>query len=198
MKKTIYILIAVFLLLGSIYFAFPFVLNGVAGYLVVQDKLEPADAIIVLGGDWSGERVEQGVALYKQGFARYIIMTGGKVYRTLTNAQLMREHAREKGVPGRAIILEDKTMSTKEDARFSLPILNKHNIKSIILVTSPYHTRRAGMVFKRNLEPRGIKVMVCPAREGSYNPQRWWTRHEDTELVVKECVSLVLYWIKRY
>lgn len=182
----------------ALYFAFPYVLNGMAGFLVMRDKLEPADAILVLGGDWSGERVEEGIALYKQGYAKYMVMSGGKVYRTLTNAQLMGEHAREKGVPGRAIILEDESLSTKEDARCSIPILEKYKIKSIILVTSPYHTRRAGRVFKKILGPRGIKVMVCPARDSSYNPERWWTRHEDTGAVVWEYVALVLYFIKGY
>jgi len=180
------------------YLAYPLVLEGMANYLVVQDKLEKADVIIVLGGDNNGERVSQGIRLYKEGFAKHLLMSGGSLAWKLTCAQWMKRQAVESGVPAAVILLQDRSRSTIEDAKFSLPIIKNYGFKSVILVTSPTHSRRAAKVFRRVFPREGIKVIIYPAQKSEFNPHRWWTRHEDTAYVVWEYVSLVLYFFKGY
>ena len=196
MKKAfrgLLLLLAVFL---TLYFSYPFILTGMANYLIVRDKLGKADLILVLGGDSSGERVVEGVKLYKQGYAKRILMSGGPLYRELTYAGLMKRQSLESGVPEKAVLLQAKSRSTLEDAQFSLPIVKAGGYKSIILVTSPTHTRRAARVFRRIYSKEGIKVMVQPVEKSEFSPDRWWTRHEDAGLVVWEYVSSVLYLLK--
>ena len=180
------------------YLAYPLVLEGMANYLVVQDKLEKADVIIVLGGDNNGERVSQGIRLYKEGFAKHLLMSGGSLAWKLTCAQWMKRQAVESGVPAAVILLQDRSRSTIEDAKFSLPIIKNYGFKSVILVTSPTHSRRAAKVFRRVFPREGIKVIIYPAQKSEFNPHLWWTRHEDTAYVVWEYVSLVLYFFKGY
>jgi len=198
MKRRLLIFAAILTVIFGLYLVYPSLLDGLARYLIVQDKLAKADAIVVLGGDNNGERVNEGVKLYRKGYAKYLLMSGGPLSWKLTYAQWMKKQAVESGVPESAILLEDRSRSTLEDARFSLPIVAKKKFSSIILVTSPTHTRRAARVFRKVFSPAGIKVIIYPAEKSEFNPERWWTRHEDTQLVVWEYVSLVLYFFKGY
>jgi len=197
MKKS-RVFLAILVLLLIIYFSAPYWLNYLGKRLVVQDKLVKADIIIVLAGDNNGERVEQGIALYRAGYAPKLLMSGGPLAWRLTYAEWMKKQAVESGIPAAAIILQDKSRSTIEDAKFTLPLLKQYNIKSLILVTSPTHTRRAQKVFTRLLKPANIELIVYPAQKSEFNPDRWWTRHEDTSSVVWEYVSSVLYFVKGY
>ena len=185
-------------LLFLLYLLFPFILNGIANRMIVSDKLEKADLILVLAGDSNGERVIEGVALYKKGYAPRILMSGGPMAWHLTYAEWMKKQAIESGVPERDILVQDRSRSTVEDAEFSLPIVKENKIRSLILVTSPAHTRRAKKVFNNLYSTDKIKVVVWPAQNSEFNPKDWWTRYEDRGLVVWEIVSSIFYLLKGF
>ena len=186
------------LVLLALYLSWPYVLNGLARFLVVSDRLDKADVILVLSGDTNGERVAQGVELYKKGYAKYLLMSGGQLAWQLTYADWMKKQAVAAGVPGSAVLVQGRSKSTLDDAKFSLPVVEARNFKSVILVTSPYHTRRAAAVFKKMYGPQGIKVMVYPVQHSDFNPHDWWRRHEDTAYVVWEYMARVMYLLKGY
>jgi len=110
----------------------------------------------------------------------------------------MRKQANHLGVPSYVIILEDQSRSTLENAKYSLPLLKKAGAKSIILVTSPVHTRRAKRTFNKVLSKDEIKVYSYPVQKSDFKLKRWWQRHEDVQLVVWEYVSLTYYLLKGY
>lgn len=196
--KRFFVLLVVVLL--GIYFFHPFILEGMARFLIVRDKLEPADVIVVLGGDNNGERVNEGINVYKQGYAKKMLMSGGPMAWQLTHAQWMKKQAVEFDVPETDILLEDRSRSTIESAKFTLDIVKKHGYNSIILVTSPTHSRRSLRVFRKVYAKEGIKVIShpVPVQDSKFQLPRWWTRHEDTQLVMWEYVSLVYYLLKGY
>ncbi len=175
-------------------------MEGMARFLIVQDKLEPADVILVLAGDASGERVAEGVKLYKQGYAKKMLMSGGSLAWKLTSAEWMKKQALASGVPAKAILLEERSESTIENAKFTLPIVKKHRFKSIILVTSPTHSRRALRVFKKEQSREGIKLIShpVPLPESQFRIPDWWKRHEDTQAVMREYIAMVYYFLKGF
>jgi uncharacterized SAM-binding protein YcdF (DUF218 family) len=200
MEKRIFwiILIIIFFTMG--YLSYPYVLNGLARFLIVRDELQGADMIIVLGGDDNGERVNEGVGLFREGFSKKFLMTGGSVAWKVNAAENMREQAVTMGVPDDAIIIEKESESTLENAKFSLPIVEKEKAKTIILVTSPMHSRRAKRVFNKFFSDKGIKVISWPVdmAQSKFKLARWWTRHEDTQAVIWEYVALTYYLLKGY
>jgi uncharacterized SAM-binding protein YcdF (DUF218 family) len=198
MKRKFIVLAVVLLAILGLYISHPLILDQMAKFLVVQDKLEKADVILVLAGDGNGERVREGVQLYRQDYAKYMLMSGGPLAWKLTSAQWMRKQAVESGIPEKYILLQEKSRSTIDDAEFSLPIVKEHHFRSVILVTSPYHTRRAARVFRKIFSKEGIAVIVHPVENSEFNPDRWWTRHEDVGVVVWEYVAFVLYFLKGY
>jgi uncharacterized SAM-binding protein YcdF (DUF218 family) len=198
MRRLTAILVLILLVIIFGYFSYPVLLDKMAQYLVVQDKLQKADLILILGGDINGERLKEGVNLFRQGYAKKLLISGGPVAFKLTYADWIRKQAIEQGIPASAILTQSRSLSTIDDAELSLPIIKKHQIGSVIMVTSPYHCRRAGAVFKKIYQTQGIKIIVHPAAHSVFNPAGWWKRHEDTAFVVWEYVAMVLYFFKGY
>jgi uncharacterized SAM-binding protein YcdF (DUF218 family) len=198
MTKLIRRLLALCLLLLALWLSAPWFLNGLADHLIVRDPLAKADVILVLSGDTNGERAAAGIELYKEGWAKHILMSGGTLAWNLTSADWMKKQAVESGVPAAAVLTQDRSQSTIDDARFSLPIIKARRFRSVILVTSPYHSRRAAAVFKKLYRPAGISVIVYPVPHSVFDPHDWWTRHEDTGFVVWEYVARVMYLLKGY
>lgn len=121
--------------------------------------LQRADAIVVLGnrpplegGEVAPEterRVRRGVELYERGLAPIVIVTGGSVRPT--EAEVMARLAEELGVPAEAIVREDRARDTPENARLSIEALCEGRSDCsprVIVVSSPYHLRRAVELFR--------------------------------------------------
>ena len=152
--------------------------------LIVQTAIEPADAIVVLGGESQGRPVE-GARLYKQGLAHRVFVVG-----TGDNERNRRALVRE-GVPEDRITCETASESTLENAMFVRPLLEKAGVHRAILVTSSYHTRRALAVFQQRVP--GIHFEMVPSRIG------WWDtpkgRRQENAWAAIEFIKIPAYWI---
>jgi uncharacterized SAM-binding protein YcdF (DUF218 family) len=125
-------------------------------------------------------------------------MSGGPLAWKLTDAEWMKKHALAIGVPADAILLEDKSVSTLENAKYSLSLMRDNGFKSCIVVTSPPHSRRAQRTFNKIFSPEKIKVTSWPAQQSKFKLHEWWKRHEDTQPVMWETVSLIYYLMLGY
>ncbi|MGF1468279.1 MAG: YdcF family protein [Sandaracinaceae bacterium] len=122
----------------------------------------PADAIVVLGNrpplDGQGRvapetarRVRRGVELFEAGLAPLLVVTGGPAGPGVVEADVMAEMAARLGVPQGAILRERASRSTAENARMSLALLcaGRESCRpEVVVVTSPYHLRRAARLFR--------------------------------------------------
>ncbi|MEM7758396.1 MAG: YdcF family protein [Cyanobacteria bacterium P01_A01_bin.40] len=135
-----------------------------------------ADAIVILGGatrnqepprvlpDLSerGDRLLYGAKLYKDGAAPKIILTGGRFQwygGDTSEANSMATVLELIGVPSDAMILESQSLNTYENALFTKKILERENIKRILLVTSASHMPRSIAIFRK----QGIDAIPAPA-----------------------------------
>ncbi|MFA5114245.1 MAG: YdcF family protein [Candidatus Margulisiibacteriota bacterium] len=198
MKRLAGFLLCLLLVSIAFYLARPYIFTFMADYLYARDSLDRADLIIVLGGDNNGERVAEAVTLYQAGYAPRLLMSGGPLAWHLTNAQWMKKQAVESGVPAGAIAQQDRSLSTLDDALLCLPLAKQFGCRTVILVTSPYHSRRASIVFKKVFAPEGIRVISYPVRQSVFNPDKWWTRYEDMTAVVWEYAANVIYFLRGY
>jgi uncharacterized SAM-binding protein YcdF (DUF218 family) len=125
--------------------------------LVIREPLQPLDAIVVLGaplgpGDaltpFLAERVAAAVALWRAGAGRIVVATGGLTGRaTRPEADVIAAALRARGVPD--VITESASRSTFDNARMTRPLLEAHGVRSLWLVTQPYHARRSARIFRR-------------------------------------------------
>nr|WP_323776344.1 YdcF family protein [Amylibacter sp.] len=132
----------------------------VVGFAALQPLWEPidpkADLIVVLGGGISGDgtlhrstsvRVDRGVQLFLDGAADKILFTGGSAFTGApSNGAQMALRALAQGVPQSAILTEEYSQSTLQNALFSRA--DWANANHIILVTEGFHLPRSWASFK--------------------------------------------------
>lgn len=156
--------------------------------LIAYDRPEPADAIVVIGGDHKPERMWWAANLYRKGYAPAIIISGGTVVyegdEWVTEAKMMLRYARIWGVPDDAIVLEEASSSTLENALYCRQICEERGWRSILLVTSPYQSRRARRTFRQVFGP-DTAVSVQPALQGYYR-LFWWCYPDHVFVVLYE------------
>src|SRR5688500_18769113 len=122
-------------------------LVAVGHYLAVEDPLAPADAIVAISGD-QGARTATAVDLWKRGLAPLIVFAGSSEDpASLPSAEIMKREAVRLGVPADRVLTEPSSATTQENATRVTDLFRAHRITRAILVTSPYHQRRAAMLF---------------------------------------------------
>jgi uncharacterized SAM-binding protein YcdF (DUF218 family) len=153
--------------------------------LVTRQEPRKTDVIVVLGGE-NKSRVEKTAELYKQGFAPRILVTG-KNEDTLIRRSLVAA-----GVPKRAIWVEPSSISTFENASFSVPILEQWNVKSVLLVTSCIHSRRATAVFRS----KAGKINIVSVPADTVTIAEIINKKRLRERVLMEYVKIIGYGLK--
>ncbi len=131
-----------------------------------------ADAIIALSGGDTSARAAEAIALYQKGWAPLLIFSGAAADKSgPSNAEVMRRQAIAAGVSPSAIITEARSENTSENAAETSDILTERGIKSVVLVTSAYHQRRASLEFSRRAPD--VVVRNHPvATDNQWGP--WW------------------------
>jgi len=137
-KTILRVGIVVFLLMTAIAVAAYFYPEK---FLCVDSGRVSADVLVVLGGG-SHERPLRAAELFRQRAAPRIILTGEG------DDQINRQILLAAGIPAGSIQTENKSQTTHENAEFTIKLLRAEKIRSAILVTSWYHSRRALKTFE--------------------------------------------------
>jgi uncharacterized SAM-binding protein YcdF (DUF218 family) len=171
-------------------------------WLVVNEPLEKADAILVLSGGLP-ERALEAARIYKQGYAKEVWLThatepgatlekygvgytGEEVY---DKRLLMHE-----GVPESAIrVLEPPVLNTADEVNVAAGELRGKPQRKIIIVTSKVHTRRARTTWKRVAGSDGTAI-VRAASDDQFDAGRWWQTTTGALDVLREVLGLVNAW----
>jgi uncharacterized SAM-binding protein YcdF (DUF218 family) len=147
---------------------------SVTAVLVVgnRDAARPADAIVVLGAaQYAGRpspvltaRLDHAIALYRSNVAPRLIVTGGKANGDITSeAETSARYARQHGVPGSAIILEDESRSTTEQMHAVARIARSRQLHRVILVSDRFHMLRLLLTaWKLDLKAYGSPTRSSP------------------------------------
>lgn len=134
----------------------------------------PADAIVAISGGDTAARTKEAIKLYQAGWAPQLIFSGAAQDKSgISNAAAMQLQAENAGVNIGNTTIEEDSVDTADNARKIKQIVNSKNIHRIILVTSPYHQRRASIEFGRALGP-AVQVINHPTPDDSAWPANWW------------------------
>jgi len=172
MKKFLSWLVAIVLIVVIFGFA-GFV--GIGYYLSPQNEAQKSDAIVVVSGGQTTSRAQKGIELFKQGYAPVVIFSGAALDDGPSNAFAMREQALAAGIPSDRIYIDEISQNTYENAIHTKEIINSIDAKKIILVTSPYHQRRANQTFRAVLG-QSYEVLGVSAFDDRWSKSQWWRR----------------------
>jgi uncharacterized SAM-binding protein YcdF (DUF218 family) len=146
---------------------------GLGFYLSPQEQAVKSDVIVVISGGQTTSRAKKGIELYKQGYAPKIIFSGAALDDGPSNAYAMRDQALATGIPAGDILIDEKSQNTFENAENSKRIIDKLGAKKIILVTSPYHQRRANQTFEAVLG-KNYEIIGISAYDDRWSKSSWW------------------------
>lgn len=177
-------------------------LDQITEFVFAEHKLEEAD-IIFIPGSGHPQLAEEAARLYHQGWAPWILPSGrysittGKFSGVLdkqecyqgsyeTEWDFLSQVLQEKGVPGTAILKEDRATYTYENAIYSRQVTDGMGleIKKAILCSKPYHARRC-LLYYQLLYP-DTKFMVYPIKDSKIQRDNWFLTEEGTRLVFGE------------
>jgi uncharacterized SAM-binding protein YcdF (DUF218 family) len=205
MKRALKWLIGFLFLLIVWAFLAPFLAKN----LIVEKPLEKADAILVLAGAHTyPERTQKAAELFRNGVAPKIFLTDDGEQAGWSNAEqrnppfveLARNSLIADGVAAENIeILEPQVAGTIYEARILAEKAKSANLKSVLIVTSAYHTRRSFATFqkilKENNQPVELGITSPPTGIDTPVPSRWWLSGFGWRIVAGEYVKSVGYWI---
>ena len=175
----------------------------------------PADAVVLLGGlandprkglnvEWneSVDRFEQSVYLIRAHKAPNLILTSGPDDDE-GDGRFLYPAALDHGIPKQALLYTRQSYNTAAEAENIKDLAARHGIRSIILVTSAFHMRRAVMLFKRTgltVQPFPVDYSCCNTAK-PYKPQDYLPNSAalvGTERTIREYCGLLFYWFKGY
>jgi uncharacterized SAM-binding protein YcdF (DUF218 family) len=109
-----------------------------------------------------------------------------KTWDIALGATYMYEQAVQEGVPPKAILVENESLHTRENAEMVLTILQRYQFRRIILVTSPFHQLRTYLTFVKVFQPYGIEILNHYAETGEWHPATWFFSSNHRRLVRSE------------
>jgi uncharacterized SAM-binding protein YcdF (DUF218 family) len=179
----------IFFLLSSVW------LHWLGEYMVRADSPAPADAVLVLAGGWGGERIVVGAELVKSGYARRALISGPTQFYGVNEADLAVSYLVDHGYPQTWFEpVHLKASSTREEALQYRNEFQRRKIRKVLIVTSNFHTRRAGDLF-RDILGKNCEVRMIAAPDPFFTPETWWHTREGRKTFFYEAVKTVTSWV---
>jgi uncharacterized SAM-binding protein YcdF (DUF218 family) len=188
------ILLLFFLLFGFLlYLVRRPILRFTAEAWIIEDPLDKADVLIVLGDDnFYADRATRGVQLFREGKAPVIVASGRRLRPSAGIAELIEHDLVERGVPKDKIVrFTHDADSTLEEAEALAKLVKERKWRRVIVVTSNYHTRRTRYIFRR-VFPQGLVVSVASTRDGDFDPEHWWEKRKSIKELTREFAGMVV------
>jgi uncharacterized SAM-binding protein YcdF (DUF218 family) len=186
----------------------PFAAWGAARGLVARAEVGRADALVVLSGSAAyRERAAEAARLYREGRAPLVLLTddgmrGGWSEAEQRNPRFVELAAAELargGVPAESVrVLDGRPTNTHDEAESVRAYADAIGLRSLLVVTSSHHSRRALWTWRRVFRGSGVEVGLEPA-EGERTPGAWswWLSSDGWRQVGGEYVKMA-YYAARY
>jgi uncharacterized SAM-binding protein YcdF (DUF218 family) len=158
---------------------------GAAQRLVSERPVGRCDLMIILEGG-ALERIATGVELYSDGACENVLLTGEYPDEAaLRSRSLLADLGSSRRLPSGRI-----TRSTFEDALVAREAAERGGFDHLLVITSPYHTKRVGWLFSRVLQGTGMEFGVLASQSFYMDYRRWWGTSYGRRVVLSEHAKL--------
>ena len=179
-------------------------LRDITEFIFLEDLPEKADLIIVPGNTWP-QPARSAAALYHEGMAPYIVVSGryskgqqtfagaaceGDRYKGayMTEADFLTDVLIREGVPETAVLQERKAEFTLENARYIRRLLEekKMTVKKALICCQAFHARRCRMYFEYVFQDTDVEFLMCPAVTQGISRCSWMESQKGLDTVLGE------------
>lgn len=193
------------------------IITDIANFIFVSDEPEKADAILLPGGSHP-KQPEYAAELYHQGYAKWLIPSGGisvkrdkwpgvrskaDIYNGdyQSDCEFFTDVLLKNGVPASAIIGEDKSGHTRDNAFLSRKAVDEKgvDIKTALIVCKAFHARRCLMLYQMAFP--NVDIKVCPVHCYNITKNNWYKSEKGIDRVLGEltrCGNQFVGDIKQY
>jgi len=169
------------------------IMSALGGYLVQADSPQKADAALVLAGDGWGNRILAAAELARDGYVPKVLVSGPDGAYGNHECDLAIPFAVKHGYPVSYFVhVEHEGRSTLAEAKAVLIEIRRMGIKRLLVVTSNFHTRRSGFIF-RKLAP-DLTILVVAAPDKNFTPDVWWHNREGQKTFLLEWQKTLANW----
>jgi len=203
-RPSIKALIVLVVIVIPLLLVYPYLLKKLGKFLIYEQSPQKADLIVVLNGR-DTERSLATADLYNQGYSNLIVMARlakqpgsdefwKRVGVNFDGKIFFQKAIEAMGVPEYAFkFIGNGAASTFDEALATKEFLRQNGHKSILLVTSRWHSKRAYLTFRSALKNDGTNIVIQPSKYDSFRPDAWWKNGNDAELVFDEYIRLIYY-----
>ena len=193
------------------------IINDITNFIFVDDKPQKVDAIFLPGGSHP-EQPEYAVELYRKGYAKWLIPSGGvsvkrdkwpgvrskaDIYNGdyQSDCDFFTDVFIKNGVPSDVIVGEDKSGHTRDNVFLSRMVVYEKGIeiKTAIIVCKAFHARRCLMLYQMAFPD--TKFYVCPVVCMGITKDNWYKSEQGIDRVLGElarCGNQFVGDIKEY
>ena len=180
----------------------PRIITDISNFIFVSDEPEKVDAIFLPGGSFP-EQPEYASKLYRQGYAKWLIPSGGVSVKRdkwpgvrrkaelysgdyQSDCEFFTDVLLKNGVPASAIIRENKSGHTRDNAFLSRKTVDERgiDIKTALIVCKAFHARRCLMLYQMAFPDVDIKV--CPVHCYNITKENWYESEAGIDRVLGE------------
>lgn len=155
----------------------------------VSEACPKSDVIVAVSGGDTAARARKAAQLYLDGWASKIIYSGDSADpMAVSNAAEMKKIAISMNVPARNILVEEKSTNTAENATYTMKLLDEMDARKVILVSSPYHTRRVKLNFIKASDTDTMRFMTSTADDEAWH--KWYLKASGWQIAVNELAGL--------
>ncbi|MFT5258932.1 MAG: uncharacterized SAM-binding protein YcdF (DUF218 family) [Saprospiraceae bacterium] len=166
-------------------------------WLVVEREDHRADIGVVLGGG-GGSRLRTGLFLYDEGKVdRLVLVDKSKLDWIHIQKRLCLDCETE----GKDVTIIEGSINTFTDASLVAQYSDSQDIDSILVITDPYHSRRALLIFESQFKGSGIDVSVVSSGDyvGKLPPgEKWWLDNATSKVVWGEISKIVAFYVRGF
>jgi uncharacterized SAM-binding protein YcdF (DUF218 family) len=171
------------------------VLTALGAYLEQDSPPAKADVAFVLAGDGYGHRILKAGDLVRQGYVPRAVVSGPPGNYGLYECDLATPFAVKAGYPESYFLpFPNDAHSTYEESQAAAPEFHKLGVKRVLLVTSNYHTHRAGKMFRAAAPD--IEFTVVGAPDEYFRVNDWWRNREGQKTFLNEWLKTIAAWVK--
>ena len=178
------------------------ILRAAANLWIVNDPLQKADAVVILGGGLEN-RPFAAAKLYREGYAPRVLFTQPKSSPTddmglttrekdITRQVLLREGVPESAMSG----IGDNVHSTYDESLAVRAWLRTNHVSRIIIPTDLFHTRRVRWLFRKELKGTGVALTVEAVPVRDYTLADWWHHEQGLIAFQNEVIKMAYYWLQ--
>jgi len=163
-------------------------------FLVRAEAPDRAEVAVVLAGVYYGHRIVKAAELANSGYVKKVLVSGPSGAYGHYECDLAIEFAVAKGYPKELFIpVPNLSRSTREEAIIMLDELRRMGVHKFLVVTSNFHTRRTGAIYRSLARDMEFRVVAAP--DEYFNPENWYQIREARKVLFFEWVKTLAEWV---